>query len=588
MVAPLQPLAAVDLATVGSERRASNARAVCLSLTLLGFATAATLLVIPDFGSNRATAAAVFVTAVVTLGGYGLARAGRVSAATLLVIAASLAQHTFIASLGQSSLVTPFFASIFVMVGSMALPRAHLLPVIALAGVTIAAQFLLGRSLGLDPLLLQGALGGALVLLGLVSTVVWLHLSGLERAFELVQRQQEARELLTLQLEKSARMEALGRLAGGIAHDFNNLLVVMQGSAELAAEDLPADHPAQEELRQIQEAATRAADLTSQLLSFSRRKLVPPAKVHPGRVVRELEPLLRRLVGGHLGLELSVRDEHDVVVASRTQLEQILLNLAANARDATERGGTLGIRVERRELNDGEVDDLPPGKYVEISVSDTGSGMPEEVLAHLFEPFFTTKGGGRGTGLGLATSFGIATQMGGTIAVESQVGVGSTFRLLLPLAVTTGAQSEARLRLPQRPRRVLVVDADDSVQSLVARILMAEGFEVLVAGDAPTCLETARTAAPLDVVLTDLVLGADDATRLLAELRGLQPGAAFVVMSSYSPDRSSMDRLAAAGATFLAKPFQSAQLVDAVLSATREAGAPGPDDHGAPRLREAN
>jgi signal transduction histidine kinase len=277
--------------------------------------------------------------------------------------------------------------------------------------------------------------------MSVAAMVAWLHITGLERAIDLAQQQEDERERLFIELEKGARMEALGRLAGGIAHDFNNLLLVVQSSANLARDHV-ADRPgALEELEQIEEATQRAAKLTSQLLAFSRRQVVLTEDVQLGQILRDFKPLLKRLLGSQMQLSLDVHDEEARVVLSVSQLEQVIMNLVVNARDASDKSGSVEIAMTTQNISDDKGADLARGKYATISVTDHGSGIPAEVMDHLFEPFFTTKESTGGTGLGLATSFGIVHQMGGGITVETEVGAGTTFHIFIPLAESSKAKN---------------------------------------------------------------------------------------------------------------------------------------------------
>jgi signal transduction histidine kinase len=337
--------------------------------------------------------------------------------------------------------VIPYFVSVYIMVAATCVRRKWLGPVIVLGAVTVIAEWYLARLSGLDDATLRGPYIGALVLMSVAAMVAWLHITGLERAIDLAQQQEDERERLFIELEKGARMEALGRLAGGIAHDFNNLLLVVQSSANLARDHV-ADRPgALEELEQIEEATQRAAKLTSQLLAFSRRQVVLTEDVQLGQILRDFKPLLKRLLGSQMQLSLDVHDEEARVVLSVSQLEQVIMNLVVNARDASDKSGSVEIAMTTQNISDDKGADLARGKYATISVTDHGSGIPAEVMDHLFEPFFTTKESTGGTGLGLATSFGIVHQMGGGITVETEVGAGTTFHIFIPLAESSKSKN---------------------------------------------------------------------------------------------------------------------------------------------------
>lgn len=556
-----------SVAEMHAERRHWNARAISLAFGILGLLTLASLAAARAPDLTDVVAFWMALPGLLSFVAYLIVRSGRVLHGILMLMAMSLTQHVAIASTGAPGLITPYFASVFVLVAATCLRPKDSLIAFPLGAVALAAEWYVTSRAEVDSTALFTAHISAGVLYCVVCTVAWLSAAGAERAFDLAVQHETARRALTRELEKSARMEALGRLAGGVAHDFNNLLVVIQGSADLAALDLPTDHPAVAELEHIQNAAGRAADLTAQLLAFSKRQMVPPARIVPADIVRGLEPILRRLVGTQHELTLDVEPIEDSLFASRSQLEQVVMNLAANARDAMQSGGHLAIRLGKRHLDGSARAKLPPGNYLELSVKDDGAGIPPDVMAHLFEPFFTTKEPGRGTGLGLATCFGIVSQMGGAIRVESAVGKGSTFVVLLPLEQHTGElDGGTSPRGAGRPRRALVVDDDENVRTLVARILANAGLSVVEAHDGKTSLETSAANPELDVIITDVVLGAEDGMSILERLRQSHPTATLVVMSSFSPNRQHLAHLTRHGARFLAKPFTAADLLEVVGS----------------------
>ncbi len=550
---------------LSEQRRAWNARTISLSLCILGLLTGGILFFLPSKQVLAPIVWSVHLTALANLGAYLLIRRGSISLGSFVMLLVSNFQHVFIANNREAALVTPFFASIFVMIGATCVTRKWLAPVYALSVATVVAQYFVGRGIGLEEYALRGPYIAAFVLLSITCVVSWLHTSGLERAVELAQAREDERELLSIELEKAARMEALGRLAGGIAHDFNNLLVVVQGSAELAKDELSEEHPAWEEISQIQGAARRAADLTGQLLAFSRRQLVPTARISPAEVLSDLVPLLSRLIGSRLSLDTEVRDQESTILASSTQLEQVILNLTANARDASPEKGRVKVSLGRCKVNEGEANDLPAGIYVEIAVTDFGMGISEEVKEHLFEPFFTTKPAGQGTGLGLATSFGIIHQMGGTIVVESEVGVGSTFRILLPPANESEKEVPVGSSVQSPVKRALVVDDDDRVRQLVRKVFEAAGTVVFEASDAENCVRVAKEEKDLDLIITDIVLSGRSGMQILSDLKNLHPRARLVVMSSFSPERHVRAQLDALGAIYLSKPFSPATLTEIAL-----------------------
>jgi two-component system cell cycle sensor histidine kinase/response regulator CckA len=376
----------------------------------------------------------------------------------------------------------------------------------------------------------------------------------------IISRDVTERRALETRLQASERLEALGRLAGSVAHDFNNLLTVIQGASDLARSALPPSHPSRADLDAVYAAAGTATELTSHLLTFSRKQLLVRTRVDVGKVLTSQRDVLERLVGPRVRLEYDVEEGVPPVLIPRAHVEQIALNLAGNARDAMPSGGRLLLRLRKRDLGDREVGDLVAGRYVELEVHDEGVGISPDVLPHIFEPLFTTKGK-LGTGLGLATCFGIAIQAGGAIDVVSEIGRGATFRVLLPAASAV----EATVAVPTTPsevKRVLVVDDDANVREMTARMLRAEGHEVLAA----STLAQARAilgddTIRLDALVTDVVLGAEQGTDLIGPCRKSRPGTRIVVTSGYAPDPNASATVAAGGAAFLAKPFGRDQLL---------------------------
>jgi PAS domain S-box-containing protein len=368
-------------------------------------------------------------------------------------------------------------------------------------------------------------------------------------------------------LEGTRRMESLGRLAGGVAHDFNNLLLVIQACTDLAARQLPEGHSARADLADISRTTDRAAALTKQLLTFARRQVLPARqRSQASSVVQELLPILERVCGKQTRVSVELAEVGSEVNASSVELEQIIMNLTSNARDAMPDGGSLAIAVRPRAVLAGELPGLGAGAYVELSFRDSGVGMTSEIQARIFEPFFTTKPAGRGTGLGLATVFGLVAQLGGHIAVTSVVGEGTEFRVLLPCAPSDAASAIAASAHPVKKRlRVLVVDDEEVVRTLIGRILEAAGHQVTPAASAEAATAAAQSsAAQFDLILTDVVLGAADGIAVLATLRSAHPNAAVIVMSGYSPTPERVAELSRQGAEFLAKPFGALQLMAAV------------------------
>ena len=382
----------------------------------------------------------------------------------------------------------------------------------------------------------------------------------------------EARRL-TDALESTRRMESLGRLAGGVAHDFNNLLHVIRMCAELIERKLPAEHVALRDVRTMESAAERAAALTSQLLTFARRQVVPRGRTRVASAVQELKPILERICGPEVLLEVTTVGSTIDVDASPVQVEQIVLNLVSNACDAMSKKGRVSVRVVDRALDDREVPPLPAGTFATIEVADDGPGMSAEVKSRVFEPFFTTKAQGQGTGLGLATVIGIAGQLGGTAEVKSSPGEGATFRVYLPRASAPTATEQVSTpvtAIPASPTslRVLLVDDDDPVRESVARMLVDLGHRVVEARDGSAALQHAKTeGVRVDVLVTDVSLGSDSTLSYVDELLATQASCALLLISGFSPSLERIAQLTDAGGVFLAKPFTGSALRGALLVA---------------------
>jgi PAS domain S-box-containing protein len=327
--------------------------------------------------------------------------------------------------------------------------------------------------------------------------------------FVSIKRDLTDRRLLESQFLQAQKMEIVGRLAGGIAHDFNNLLTVINGTAELVLSDLPADHPACTDLRRIQESGARAVGLTRQLLSFSRKEIARRELLDLGSVIAEFRSMLQRLIGEDIRLTVKAEEGLDLVLADPSQMEQVVLNLAVNARDAMPLGGSLTIEAANIELTPAFAAShagVVPGPHVMLAVTDSGTGMSAETLARAFEPFFTTKEDGKGTGLGLATVYGVVAQSDGTVWVESELGRGSCFRVYLPRA----RAAEAGLPLPDAQPgstdTLLLVEDDEIVRDLAARFLEAAGFKVLSVRDGMAARSLLATRKEVALVVTDAAL----------------------------------------------------------------------------------
>jgi PAS domain S-box-containing protein len=378
------------------------------------------------------------------------------------------------------------------------------------------------------------------------------------------------RTTLEAQLRQSQKMEGIGQLAGGIAHDFNNLLTAIGGYASLALGDLDHGEDAREDIEQIQHAADRAASLTRQLLAFARRTVLQPEVVDLGARVRGLEPMLRRLLGEDVSLLTVTPSGHGAVLADPGQMEQVIVNLAVNARDAMPGGGVLTIETGEMDLDAEHAQGhalAGPGHYATLTVSDTGVGMTEETLSHVFEPFFTTKGPGKGTGLGLATVYGIVRQSGGSVAAESEPGRGSSFTVFLPLVAADSGPGPELRQIPNpdttRAGTVLVVEDDDAVRGFATRVLEQAGYRVLAAAGGIAALEIAREAT-VDLLLTDVVMPTMSGREVADRLTSIAPGVRVLFVSGHDENAIVRQGVLDPSIRYLAKPFTADGLIGAV------------------------
>ena len=382
---------------------------------------------------------------------------------------------------------------------------------------------------------------------------------------EAICRDISERKQLEEQLRQGQRLEAIGRLAGGIAHDFNNLLTVISGYAEVLLEG--RDRNAEPELDQIAAAAERAAILTRQLLAFSRRQVLQPRVLQLNDVVEGLTPMLSRLIGEDVELVATLAPSLGPVHADPSQLEQVLVNLAVNARDAMPKGGLLTIRTANVELDDEYVaqhTDAVVGPHVMLSVSDTGVGMDAETLSHVFEPFFTTKPVGVGTGLGLSTVYGIVRQSGGSVWAYSEPGHGTTFKALLPRAgspATEEATSAPEAAAANGSETILLAEDEESLRRLTARILERHGYEVIAAETASEAAQIAeRSGRKIDLLLTDVVMPELSGSALAERVTRLLPDVRVLFMSGYSDEVVTRNGTLTPGSAFLEKPFSGNEL----------------------------
>ena len=375
------------------------------------------------------------------------------------------------------------------------------------------------------------------------------------------------------QLLHVQKMDALGSFAGGIAHDFNNYLASIVAHAELADLAIDDDDPARLDLREVLTSAARAADLTRQILVFSRKQMVEPHTLDLNAVVHGIERMLLRLIGESLQLDVRYANAPVLVHADHGQLEQVIVNLVANARDAMSDGGTVTIGIERIELTAGDVR-MPAaaaGAYSQLSVTDEGTGIPHDVLDRVFDPFFSTKKRGRGTGMGLAIAYSIIEQSGGQLLVESTPGVGTQFTAILPASDGTPhdvlPRSTTRTLNPGHGR-ILLAEDDAAVRSSCERMLLRAGYTVVSAADGSSALHQLRAAPePFDLLLSDVVMPGMSASELALRAQELQPGIAVLFMSGYADDDVVHLAVAASAATCITKPFTVQTLCDAVLTA---------------------
>ncbi|MEU8664522.1 ATP-binding protein, partial [Actinoplanes philippinensis] len=381
-------------------------------------------------------------------------------------------------------------------------------------------------------------------------------------------REEADRQRLEARMQQAQRLESLGQLAGGIAHDFNNLLAVILNYASFIVEDAAGTPPAVD-AEQIARAARRGSDLTHQLLAFARREVIRPRPLNLNTVVTEVHQMLERSLGEHIALTVRTTAGLPSVMADPGQLEQVLVNLAVNARDAMPTGGRLTIDTALVDVDFEHAAaraGLPTGRYVRLRVSDTGAGMPKEVIDKAFEPFFTTKPSGQGTGLGLATVYGIVTQAGGTVQIYSEPGIGTTFTILLP-ATDVEARSEAVddtvAGLAGHGATVLVVEDESALREVTCRILRRGGYTVLAADGGDEALRLAATHS-VDVLLTDVIMPNMLGKDLADAIRSRWPGTRVLFMSGYAQPVLTTHGTLAADVHLLEKPFTSAELMRAL------------------------
>jgi len=364
-------------------------------------------------------------------------------------------------------------------------------------------------------------------------------------------------------LRQISKLEAIGQLAGGIAHDFNNLLMVIKGYTQLILSDLTPADPLRRNVEEIQKASDRAATLTQQLLAFSRRQVLQPRVLDLNVIVADVERILQRLIGEDVNLACFPGQALGRVLADPNQIEQVLMNLAVNARDAMPRGGRLTIETQNVDLDDAAAArhvGMKPGPFVMLAVSDNGLGMDAKTQTHIFDPFFTTKEQGKGTGLGLSTAYGIVKQSGGYIFVQSEVGRGSAFKIYLPRVER--ATDEPLHAVPPPPaarpaeETILLVEDEEMVRELVRQLLVQQGYTVLTAsGGAEALTLCQRHPGPIHLLLTDVVMPQMSGRELSIFLASIRPEARVLYMSGYTDDAIVHHGVLEPGTAFIQKPF---------------------------------
>jgi nitrogen-specific signal transduction histidine kinase len=387
-----------------------------------------------------------------------------------------------------------------------------------------------------------------------------------QRYFVGIVRDISDRKKLENQLHQSQKMEAFGQLAGGVSHDFNNLLTVILGYSDMLLAKLPGDDPKTRMVGQIHRAGERAASLTRQLLAFSRQQVLETKVLDLNAIVADIEKMLRRLIGEDVQISIVLAPEISAVKVDAGQIEQVIINLAVNARDAMPQGGKLTIETKNADLDEFYAKthvEARPGRFVMLAISDTGGGMTPEVKARIFEPFFTTKGVGQGTGLGLAVVHGIVKQSGGNVDVYSEAGIGTTFRIYLPgveqpAAALPGSAPEAPT---QGQETILLVEDEDNVRDLATVVLEGCGYRVFTAPEGLAALQLMATCREaIDLLVTDVVMPQMGGRKLAETLLAEHPELRVLFMSGYTDDAVVRHGVLQANANFLQKPFTPTSL----------------------------
>jgi PAS domain S-box-containing protein len=390
------------------------------------------------------------------------------------------------------------------------------------------------------------------------------------------------RRLLEQQFRQAQKMEAIGQLAGGVAHDFNNLLMVISSFTELVSEAGPTNDDQKRHLEEVLKASRRAATLTRQLLAFSRKQVLAPTVLDLNSVIADLGKMLPRLIGAHIKVQLLAKTTNARVEADRGQLEQILMNLAVNARDAMPQGGSLILEVNQTEFDTAHIGPsykIPPGSYIMLAVSDTGEGMDAETQSHIFEPFYTTKERGKGTGLGLATVYGIVKQSGGYISVYSEKGVGTTFKMYFPRVekeLTPDPGKGGQPKAAGGEETILLVEDEEAVRVAAREFLRMKGYTVLEAAESAEALRVhAQHGDRVHLLVTDIVMPGGTGRELAEKLRRLDPRLHVLYISGYTGGSVGSMAGLEPGSSFLQKPFALESLARKVRDVL-DAAAPSP------------
>ncbi|MDD2337061.1 MAG: ATP-binding protein [Geobacteraceae bacterium] len=392
----------------------------------------------------------------------------------------------------------------------------------------------------------------------------------LQESLEALEREMAECKLLEHRLIQAQKMEAMGQLAGGVAHDFNNLLIAISGYGEEIRDGLPAgDESLQECVGQLLHGAERAAELTRQLLAFSRKQKIDQKPVLIDDIIANASKLMQRVIGEDIGFATELCCKGMLVMASAGQIEQVLLNLATNARGAMPDGGQLSISTQKvvvKEGSEAEFDLLLPGTYVLISVSDTGTGIDKKIIDRVFEPFFTTKEVGEGTGLGLSMVYGIVKQHRGSVLVSSETGEGTTFKIYLPLLEDHKVTKEIKrpFSLAGGTETLLVVEDEEIVKLFLKRTLEKAGYRTLAAGDGEEAMTLFREHDDISLVLSDMVMPRKNGKELLAEVRQIKPEMKFIFISGYTANIMDSEGVQQAGLEFIRKPFSKNDILGKV------------------------